>query len=270
MILKRDYIKLSKEEISEYIQYKKDSNFFDKDGNLKDLKDWSEINLRPNYIYKHDCLFPNNEVSFLDIEEDENWFKTNLNGLIEVITDNTATERNILNYIKKNKASSLVTSLTHYTDFGHHEVFIFPEFQLSNNYQVDFLIIGRASGGYQFLLIEFENPYGKITTHRGEFSIAINKGIKQIKDWQRWIPKNFNSVHQTLKKYKGPNKDFPKEFYELDLDRFHYIIVAGRREDYNDLTYQERRETKKTQNINILHYDNLVENSRYMIKTKSW
>lgn len=271
MILKRDYLKLSEVELEAYKKYKFDNRTHDENGNFILPNPLSVDDNEPNYIYKHDCLFPNHNISSLDIREDQNWFQDNLNKFIKTLKDSNTTERHLLNFIRDNKASFIITSVLRRTDFGHHELFVFPEFYLADIYKVDFLIIGRASGGYQFLFVELENPYGQITTEKGEFSVTINKGIKQVQDWKRWIPKNFNSIQQTLKKYKGPNEEFSKEFYELDIDRLHFMVIAGRRNDYNDLTNQIRREMLQNGNqIKLLHYDNVIELAEIVIKTMIW
>ncbi len=272
MILHRDFIKLSKEEKIKFNKYKDRYSIRTVNGQKMLPKPWTPNDEYPNYVYKHDSLFPNHNISSQDIEEDENWFLQRIDGFKDLIHHDSTSELDLLNYIRDNKAAFIVTSLLSYTDFGHHERFVFPEFQLSNNYKVDFLILGRSSGGYSFLFVELENPYGKITTVNGDFSTAINKGIKQVKDWKRWIPKNFSSFQQTLRKFKGPtNEDFPREFYELELDRFNFMVIAGRRDHYKPHTYQQNREILGNgERIRVLHYDNLIERTYEIIKTKHW
>ena len=271
MILRRDYLKLSEEELKVFNKYKFDNRIQDENGKLIMPKPYSLDDFQPGYVYKHDCLFPNHNISYSDIEDDKPWFEQNLEGFKKVLNDKSTTEKHLLSYLRDNKGAFIITSILRHTDFGHHERFIFPEFYLADHYKVDFLIVGRASGGYRFLFVELENPYGQITTEKGEFSIAINKGIKQVKDWKRWVPKNFNSIQQTLKKYKGPNKEFSKEFYELDIDRLYYMVIAGRRTDYNDLSYQIRRELSENgERIKVLHYDNLTDAAEKIIGSNAW
>lgn len=271
MILKRDYLNLNEEELKVYKNYKFENRTHDGNRNLLMPKRWSPDDIRPNFVYKHDSLFPNHDISYSDIEEDKTWFEKNLLGFKKVLNEDGTTERDLLNYIRDNKGAFLISSILRHTDFGHHERFVFPEFFLADHYKVDFLIIGRASGGYRFLFVELENPYGQITTDKGEFSVVINKGLKQVRDWKRWIPNNFKAIQQTLKKYKGPNQEFSKEFYELDIDRFYYMVIAGRRKDYKDLTNQIRRELSKNgEGIKLLHYDNLTDAAEKIIGSNAW
>lgn len=58
---------------------------------------------------------------------------------------------------------------------------------------------------------------------------------------------------------KGNKSSLPKEFSEYDSSRFHYAVVAGLREDYNEATYRDRRNKATQQNILTLHYDNLYD-----------
>jgi len=272
MILNRDFIKLSEEEKIKFNEYQDRYNIRNVNGQKMLPKPWTQKDNYPNFVYKHDSLFPNHNISSQDIKEDEDWFLQRIDGFKNLINNKSPTERDLLSYIRDNKASFIITSLLEYTDFGHHERFVFPEFELSNNYKVDFLILGRSSGGFSFLLVELESPYGLVTTTKGDHATVINKGIKQVKDWKRWIPKNFSSFQQTLRKFKGPtNEDFPREFYELELDRFNYMVIAGRRDHYKPQTYQQNREVSGNgERIRVLHYDNLIESTYKLIETKHW
>ena len=100
-----------------------------------------------------------------------------------MLLDNSATEREILNFIRDKQAYFIIASILkgfHYR-FGHHNAFAFKEFELPPNYLVDYLLVGKNSGGYEFVFIELENATGQITNNDGEFGTTIRKGIKQKK-----------------------------------------------------------------------------------------
>lgn len=122
---------------------------------------------------------------------------------------------------------------------------------------MDYLLVGDASDGHQFLLIELENPYGRVTLGDGSFGEVIRKGISQINDWKEWIEANYSSFIEAFQ--KETNRELPREFYKLDTSRIHYSVVAGRRNDYAEKTYNLRRRLNKDQNINLLHFDNLYD-----------
>lgn len=65
----------------------------------------------------------------------------------------------------------------------------------------------------------------------------------------------------TFEKYKHPNMMLPKEFFKLDMSRYHYIVVAGRRKDFNEKTYRLARLSKLENKIELLHYDNLYDSA---------
>lgn len=203
-------------------------------------------------------LFPNHLVNTSEYEKDD----------IKIMNENykeflkkCKNEREILDYIKQNQYYHIICSLLRGMSLntGHHGTFLFPEFQLGNSFQVDYLIAAKSSGGYEFVLVELESPTGNITLKDGELGVEFRDGISQLKDWRRWLGNNYSSFSETMKKYKNPELDLPDEFYSLDLSRFYYAVVAGRRIDFKNKTYVISREMKKNENINIFHYDKLYD-----------
>lgn len=73
-----------------------------------------------------------------------------------------------------------------------------------------------------------------------------------------------------MRKMKNKELDLPEEFSVLDLSRFHYVVVAGRRTDFNDKTYMIRRERKRADDIDIIHYDNLYDFSNSIIGNSTY
>ncbi|MED1746659.1 Shedu anti-phage system protein SduA domain-containing protein [Brevibacillus borstelensis] len=131
-------------------------------------------------------------------------------------------------------------------------------------------MIGKNSDGYSFIFVEFENPEKQVTLIDGELGNAFRKGIKQIKDWKNWLYGNYLTFSSTLKRYKHPNRQLPDEFYTLDPTRFNYVVVAGRREDFNDTTRRIRREHLEEQKIRLLHYDNLCDSTKVLIEKRNY
>lgn len=261
MLYERDYNVLTDEEIKQW----------DKAEKLKDKCKGKGLSIEvffkyhdimPKAVVHHKKLFPNN---FLHIDEIKNTEKIErtIDELFHLL-DNNANEREILNYIRDNKTYFVVGAIFQYGfipfNFGHHEAFLFREFSLGTNYVVDFLLVGKNSGGYEFIFIELESPKGAITKNDGEFGDVIRKGVSQVKDWSRWLEGNYSSLQSEFEKHLGSyNRNLPKEFYKLDKSRLHYVVVAGRRNDYKEKTYTLRREYFKENNITILHYDNLLD-----------
>jgi hypothetical protein len=222
----------------------------------------------PRAHYFHASHFPNNML-----DTDELWdlkAKNRINSFAKLLNKANVTERDILTYINANRSFFLVASLLGYYDFGHHGGFLFPEFPFSTNYVADYLVIGKNSGGHEFIFIELEAVNGKITTKDGNLGEAIRRGIKQIEDWNHWLQKHYPSLKSFYDKYRNHGKNLPDEFLEYDKSRIHFIVVAGRREHYNDATYRKRRNLLKENNIRLLHYDNLIDAAKSIVKAKNY
>ncbi|MBN8857033.1 MAG: DUF4263 domain-containing protein [Sphingobacteriales bacterium] len=219
----------------------------------------------PTAALHYQQLFPNNYLDADSYCEKENY--TTLQEF-KVLLGKGCTEQEILNFIRVKKAYFIITSLFGTTpfNFGHHVAFAFKEFELPSSYVVDFLLVGKNSGGYEFIFVELESPHGLITTADGEFGACIRKGIKQVEDWDIWLEKHYSSLKLVYNKYLGNMHPLPLEFYELDKSRLHYVVVAGRRKNFNQKTYQAKRRLLKSKNILVLHYDNLIDNSIFLLK----
>lgn len=118
--------------------------------------------------------------------------------------------------------------------------------------------------------VELESPYGNITLKDGQLGAEFRDGISQLEDWKRWLPANYSSFGEIMRKYKNSAFDLPEEFYVLDMSRFHYVVVAGRRTDFRDKTYIIKRERKKADDIDIIHYDNLFDFSNNLIGKQTY
>lgn len=183
----------------------------------------------------------------------------------------TTTERSILNFIRDRKAHFIVGSiLKNNYSFGHHALYIFPEFQMPPNYKADYLLIGKNSDGYHFIFVELEKLYGDVTLKDGSFGTIIRKGISQIDDWEIWLEKNFSHLSVVFEGHKNKRELIPNEFREFDKTRVHYVVIAGRRNDYKDKTYRLRRSNLEQRNLFIIHYDNLINYSNETIGTSTF
>ncbi|MBM7557998.1 Shedu anti-phage system protein SduA domain-containing protein [Halanaerobacter jeridensis] len=210
-------------------------------------------------------LFPNN---YLDIKVLQNIERlTSLNkSFLKKINSDSVIENQLLNFINNNNAYHIIASILKAEfNFGHHEAYIFPEFMLGNTYRADYLLVGKNSGGYEFTFIELESPKGNITLKSGEKGEVIRKGIKQVRDWNIWLESNYSNLIETFKRYKHPKKALPESFYKLDKSRIHYVVVAGRREDFKERTYRIKRDLKSSSKITLLHYDNLYDNANKIV-----
>jgi hypothetical protein len=258
MIYDRDYTKLTEKEIKEFEKAKIHSEM-----NVKNL-----LKI-PTAIFHHTSLFPNNLLSLDELKINEKTTSI-LNNFEKLLDDKLTNERDILSYIQKNRAYFIIASVFTNYRFGHHEAFAFPEFELPPNYKTDFLLIGKSSYGYEFIFIELEKPYNDITTIDGNLGITFRKGLKQIENWESWLESNFSHLKLIFEKYQGKYEVLPNEMLTLDTTRLHYIVIAGRRIDFNETTYRIARKMKKNNNVMILHYDNLVDSTKNILRSGNY
>ena len=258
----RNYFELMEDEINEWKILKK----------KEVIKSTGKVNIRkpmfrkyPKAVRHYLSLLPNNYLDIEDLKK-EVVLKDLVSNFHNLLDNESVIESDIVKFIKDNNAYFIIGSIlkSNY-NFGHHDTFIIPEFMLGNSYKADYLLIGKNSGGYEFVFVELENPYGKITLKDGNLGDTFRKGIKQIIDWDEWLEANYTSLRETFIKYKHPNMQLPDEFLILDKSRIHYLVIAGRRHDFNEKTYREKRRYKDTQKITLLHYDNLYDSAKDVI-----
>ncbi|MDW3195446.1 MAG: DUF4263 domain-containing protein [Cytophagales bacterium] len=256
MLYERNYLELTEQEKSELEKAKKP--FSSDSGGV--IIDYEKM---PKAAFFYESLFPNN---MLDIDELMISDRTTriLSDFRSLIDSRASTERDILNFIKSNRAYFIIASVLVDFHFGHHVAYAFPEFELPPDYRVDYLIIGKSSYGHEFVFVELENPYNSITVKDGGLGSTFRKGIKQLSDWNNWIESNFNHLQLMFEKFKGTTCEFPEEFRKLDTTRMHYITVAGRRTDFNEVTYRMARKMMSDR-FRILHYDNLLDKAEQVI-----
>jgi hypothetical protein len=241
---------LTKEELNLYKEYKLRSS---------GIHEASLLYEYPDKVRYCTELFPGNYLDEKLLAKTEE-LKAICDDFKELLSDTNTGEREILNFIKERRAYHLIGSIQKKNyNFGHHGTFIFPELQLGTTHQVDYLMIGRNSDGFHFVFVELESPYGKITIGDGDEGEVIRKGLNQVDDWDRWLEVNYASVAEALGKYRHPDYDLPEEFHKLDKTRIKYVVVAGRRNDFNEKLRRKRRKLAEDKKIILMHYDNLLD-----------
>ena len=139
----RDYSTLTQEELNEWgILKEKEIIHKIGKGDLAIRK--SLYREYPVAVRHYMSLFPNNHLDIEDLQKIE--YLTALTEKFYSVIDNPdSNERSVLNWIREEKAYFIIASIMKGSySFGHHDAFIFPEFQLGNSYQVDYLIVGKS------------------------------------------------------------------------------------------------------------------------------
>lgn len=252
-----DYTKLSDDDKKLFINIESSLDIF----RAKKLSSLLDTNKN---VRHYRTLFPNNYLDAEDLKN-EKGLKLLLEKYKKEIHKENTTETTIANWIRDNGAYFIPASILKGTHFGHHAAFVMPEFKLGNSFEVDYLIFGSGSGGYEFIFMEIEHPNCNITLKDGQIGGAFRKGLSQVQDWKMYLESNYSSLEETFTKYICPGKELPREFRHYDSSRIHYAVVAGLRGDFNDYTYRIKRDFEKEKNIKLLHYDNLYDYSHNVI-----
>lgn len=212
--------------------------------------------------------FPNNHMSYHDLKIRKMEYRGKLHRFKKLIYDKKTNEQEILNYIKKEEAYFIIASIVkNYTDWGHHDLYVFREFPIGTQYRADFVISGKNSFGYHFLFVEFEGAYGSIINNNGDFGTTIRKGISQVEDWESFIVKNFAHLKPIFDSKKNNSRQLPDEFYEYDPVKISHCVVAGRRNDFCAKSSRKKHEQHgRDSKFKLLHYDNVIECTERLLR----
>lgn len=131
--------------------------------------------------------FPNNLIYLNDWKDLD--FVKEANKFQEVL-NKSKKESDVQDYIKNNELWFIPASIRYMYPFGNHNYYLFPEMYISNKYKVDYMILGKSSNGMNMVLVEFENPDAYFVTQTGLITQDVNKGIKQLRDWNGYIKSN--------------------------------------------------------------------------------
>jgi hypothetical protein len=265
MLYDRDFTKLTPEEDAQYQAIKgKEAP----KGQKLIIREATSIFSYPKAVRHHTRLFPNNYMDPADIKGQLSELSPLVDEFERLVHDIRTKERAIQRFIKDRKAYFIIGAIVKrgYT-FGHHALYLFPEFELSAIYKPDFVLVGLSSEGYQFVFVELENPNGRITREDGDFGEVLQKGINQIEKWQNFIESEFGTLTKIFQRaMKIDDQNLPNEFYKYDVTRMHYTVVAGTRMDFSTEFAQKKRRTFGNKGIRVMHYDNLVDQARILLE----
>lgn len=140
-------------------------------------------------------------------------------------------EVDLLAVIKKN---SFLLSPLYDRKFGIQPNFC--EVAFGNKYRCDFCWLNDNSDGPEWVIVEIEKPSMKLFNVNGYPSSKLNGAIEQVRDWQRYFDENPADKRRIF----GA------------VSRFRWILVAGNRNDWNELKASKwRSHFNSNQNIEI-------------------
>lgn len=259
---KRDFRYLTDSEKKEWGEIQQKETIRPQGGLAIKANLWSEY---PSAVRRHISLFPNQYLDPLDLR-DTSKLERILDSFEELIKNPGTRETDILNFINNNSHYFIIGALLKNNfNFGHHEAHVFSEFPLSTSHRADYLLLGKNSDGWHFVFVELEAPNGSTTLANGSLGQAFRKGIDQIEEWEHWLESNFQNLQEYFKKHISPQENLVDEFYRFDKTRINFVVIAGRREHFNETTRRIRRLKKQEKNLNLFHYDNLLDECRYLL-----
>ena len=236
-----DYKKMSKGDELLYNAVKKSEI---RDTPLRRINKYHEY---PKSGRHYESLFPNN---YLDIEQLKNQkYITGICKQFKELLKKNPSEREMLNFINENEYYVIIASIFKLFNFGHHAAYLFKEFPISTSYRADYLLVGKGSGGYEFVFVELEHPSKETFLDSGDLAESYRKGINQVNDWRRFLDNGFQNLSEQFNKAKKTNDTLPYEFLITDSTRRHYVVIAGKREHYQkneEKAYEIRRNEEKT------------------------
>lgn len=204
-----------------------------------------------NYLYKRSSFFSDHCLYLMDYNDlnfEEESIK--LNGVIL----NAKNESDVQRYIKFNKKWFIPASIYLDYNFGHQETYLFSEQRLGNDYIVDYMLIGKDSGGYSLVLVEFETPNTEylISTKNME-SESVRKGLTQLQDWKRWLDSN--------REYFMKNIGLREYGIDIPTYRIFYYLVVSQRKHMTKAAVDVRGQSMfERYNTKIVTFDRLSEN----------
>ena len=232
--------------------------------------------LYPPAVRHYNSLFPNNHIELIDFQCESKGLRPEVMELLKefntLIHGSDTNEQKILKFINHTTAFFIPASiLVDRFPFGHHDLYLFPEFSLGESTapRPDYMLIGSGSGGYEFVLIELEKSNGRITLKSGHYGEALRKGNFQIYDWQSWMD-GYSALFYEKLSQLAYGKELPPELKTYDSSRFHYVTIAGLRSDFDTVTYRRRREQSKKEGIITLHYDNVYDSAMKLNERNSF
>ncbi len=196
-----------------------------RDGVVSRIKPLSEI--------EFDSPWPENEVDFLNVKL--TWVRK-----LKTVIEAAPNERPIQRYLEE--CPALLGQILS----GGHGRWVFPRQRLGSEYEADFLLCEKDSGGYHWKLIELENPHHRPLNGKGSRSGKLAVPLRQIDDWRVWIRANIA--------YAGDQYKF------IDFDaECPAIIVIGRRAMLEDRHQKRYRELSRDPILTVMSYDRLFE-----------
>lgn len=129
------------------------------------------------------------------------------------------------------------------------EAWVLDRPSFADKYIPDFLIGMRDSLGPVWMLVELESPRANPLRKNGEIRQSLHHAVGQIRDWRRWLMR-YGSYLREKDGYWGITAECEAS------------VVIGRRKMRDSKDGRNRIREYRTQHIDVMSYDRLVETAR--------
>jgi hypothetical protein len=147
---------------------------------------------------------------------------------------------------------------------------VIPEFKFGDQFRADFLILTADSGAWHAVFVEMKSHRVRPFTKEGLPSRALNIGLRQVDDWERWLTRHEQVFRDSVSR-RFERKGVPAFCSRVDhhtmaateiLDprthvTFDFKILIGRRHHLSAKD-QERRASFSGKEREIVTYDRIV------------
>lgn len=187
-------------------------------------------------------------------------------------------ERELQPFLKQHK----ILIRNAFNRFSWNFADVIPEFNLGGDYRIDFLVLSADSGSWNAIFVELKSHKDSFFTKQGIPNKSLNKALRQLDDWERWLNRNESNFREKLSNYleKIDSPAFcsnamyhTKGSTEIrdpqTCINYDYYIVMGRRSFLSSLD-QERRNLYRKKGREIVTYDRILDVAKRLDENSSF
>jgi hypothetical protein len=181
-------------------------------------------------------------------------------------------ERHMLSYFKQHPA----LLYRHSAPCRGHDDYVIAEFEIGNEYKVDFVVLNSYSGGWDISLIELEPVGAKLFNKDRTPARELRVAMRQLDDWRRFIRQQSDYFPTQLTKAAQQKDLLHPDYGRRDREptsgtgwplrdsrnafSYSYQIVIGRRANLRPIDNELRATYRTEHRTDIATYDRFLPN----------
>jgi hypothetical protein len=129
---------------------------------------------------------------------------------------------------------------------------VIPKQKLGEDFITDFVLLNILDQGPLYTLVEIERTSHRVLTKDKLLSEAVNRAIKQTRDWDVWLERNKAYMQGKFHAFESPQ----------------YLVVIGRSNEMDDEEKAYLRSyNREYKNVALLTYDDLLSQAEEFLKS---